>query len=208
MGKAVLKNRIGIIIATKIEAEPFISGLGLTAAETRPVRTWNGERIVLAISEIGKANAAIATAYIMEKHRPSVILNFGAAGAADPKISIGDIYHVDRVYELDRPQMRQPSMPVLHKPDILKGFRRASCGTGDRPALETHERAHAAQFADIVDMEASAIAQACGLYGVTCHIFKIITDTAGFSVRDIIRNMVATRHALFEFYRDRVAPLL
>ncbi len=201
------KRSIGIIIATTIEAEPFLRGLDLATAETKPVRVWSGERVVLALSDIGKSNAAIATAHCIEAHRPSVILNFGAAGAADPKAAIGDIYHVDKVYELDRPQM-QHATPVVHKPDTLKGFRRASCGTADRPVLEAHERARAAQFADIVDMEASAIVQACGRYGVKCHIFKVITDTEGSGVRDIIRNMVLTRNSLFEFYRDRVAPLV
>ena len=100
------------------------------------------------------------------------------------------------------------AVPVVHKPDTLKGFRRASCGTGDRPVLKDHDRAAAAHYADIVDMESAAVVQACSRYGVKCYIFKVITDTAGCGVRDIIKNMLATRNSLFDCFRDQVLPLI
>ncbi len=207
MHATTMKSKIGIIIATKIESEPFINGLGLTAFETKPFRVWSGGSIVCAVSGIGKANAAIATAHCIEAHRPSAIFNFGAAGAADRTLTIGDIFHVDKVYELDRPQLGR-AMPVVHKPDTLKGFRRISCGTSDRPMLEESDRAAAAQFTDIVDMEGAAVIQACEMYGVKCYLFKVVTDTAGCGLRDIIQNILATRNSLFECFRDRVMPLI
>ena len=201
----IMKSATGIIIATKIEAEPFIQGFGLETIEKKPVPVMGNNAIVLAISDIGKTNAAIATSHLIQKFQPTRICNLGAAGAVDRNFKIGDILHIDKIYELDRPRLPSDD-PVVHKPDTLKGFRTVSLATQDRPVLKDLDRMAAGKLADLVDMEGAAVVQVCQAFGISVNIFKIVTDTAGCTPREILVNMLKTRDSLFEFFRDRVLP--
>jgi nucleoside phosphorylase len=198
---------IGLIIATKIEAEPFISGLGLKLIEKKPFRLYEGGGFTLVLSDIGKANAAMATTYLISQRRPPVIINLGAAGATDRKFGIGDIYHIDKIYEPDRPRLTS-SKPVAHKPDTLKGFRTATLATQDRPAIRPADRAAAGKYAGLVDMEGGSVVQACRAFGVKAYLFKVVTDNDGCGAMEIIRNMLSTRKELFRFFSERVLPAL
>lgn len=53
--------------------------------------TLNGNEIILVQSRIGKANAAMSTAILIERFAPDFILNTGSAGGMDHSLSIGDI---------------------------------------------------------------------------------------------------------------------
>ncbi|MBN2158762.1 MAG: hypothetical protein JW807_05155 [Spirochaetes bacterium] len=198
-------DRTGIIIATKIEAEPFIKGLDLSLIAKKPFRVYGNDSMVLALSDIGKSAAAMATAHCIDHHGPHCIVNLGAAGAVRHGLRVGDILHIQKIYEPDRPQLLRRG-PVVHKPRTMKGFATATLATQDRPAISDSDRSAAGEYADLADMEGAAVAQACGAYGVDAYLFKIVTDTAGCTVREIIVNMLKTRNSLFEFFRDRVLP--
>jgi adenosylhomocysteine nucleosidase len=195
----------GIVMATKIEAEPFIEGFGLALVEKKPVRLYAAGPLVLALSGIGKAAAAIATAALIERHHPDAVFNCGAAGAAAGGFAVGDILQIDKVYEPDRLHLLT-GRPMKHKPDTMRGFRRASLATRDRPFLGVEDRHAAAAHADLVDMEGAAVVQACRAYGVDVYLFKIVTDTHGAGAKEIIGTMIATRGSMFEFFRDRIRP--
>ncbi|MEG0497612.1 MAG: 5'-methylthioadenosine/adenosylhomocysteine nucleosidase [Carnobacterium sp.] len=51
----------------------------------------NGNDVILVQSRIGKANAAMSTAILIERFAPDFILNTGSAGGMDRSLSIGDI---------------------------------------------------------------------------------------------------------------------
>ena len=97
----------GIIIATSLEAEPFIKALKMREIEDRPFPVYGCDNIFLSISGIGKANAAMATAYMCSKFDPKWIMNLGAAGATQASRELGDIYHIEKVIEPDRPQAQK-----------------------------------------------------------------------------------------------------
>ncbi len=203
----MMSSYTGIIIATKIEAKPFIDGLGLELIEKKPVPIYSNGSTVLALSGIGKSSAAIAATDLADRYPLSRIINLGAAGSTGMKFNIGDILHIDTVYELDRPRPDSDG-PVEHKPDTLKGFTCATLATQDRPVLGQDDRAAAGRFADLVDMEGAAVVQACRALDVEVHLFKIVTDTTVCTVKDIIGSIVETRGQLFEFYREKVMPVL
>lgn len=204
---ATMNAPIGIIIATKTEARPFINGLGLELIEKKPVTLYGNGSTVLALSGIGKSCAAISSAYLINRYQPSCIINLGSAGATGMKFKVGDILHVEKVYELDRPRLVSNG-PVEHRPDMLKGFTGATLATQDHPVLEEDDRIAAGAYADIVDMEGAAVVQACRTFGVDVYLFKIVTDTAGYGVKEIIGSIAATRNSLYDYYRDRVVPQL
>ncbi|MBN2078590.1 MAG: 5'-methylthioadenosine/S-adenosylhomocysteine nucleosidase [Spirochaetes bacterium] len=200
-------KKIGIIIATKIEAEPFIEGLRMRRIARKPVPLYGNGSLVLAVSGIGKTNAALGAARLIGDHHPALAVNCGAAGAAHPGLHTGEIFQIDRVYELDRPHLVH-GRPMTHRPDTLKGFPCATLATQDRPVMEDDDRREACRHADLVDMEGAAIVQACRASGLPVYLFKIVSDTAGHGRKEIIERMAAVRHDLFAFFSERVLPAI
>lgn len=52
---------------------------------------YNGIPLLLAESGIGKGNAAVAAALVMERYAPKAIINVGTGGGFSPRLAIGDI---------------------------------------------------------------------------------------------------------------------
>lgn len=53
--------------------------------------TLNGRKVVIALTGIGKVNAAITTALVIEHFHPEEVLFSGIAGGVDPSLSPGDL---------------------------------------------------------------------------------------------------------------------
>ena len=71
----------GLIMATRIEADPFIQGLKLEKMENSFFHVYSNDDVTLIISGIGKTNAAMATTYMISTFSPNRILNPGACGS-------------------------------------------------------------------------------------------------------------------------------
>jgi adenosylhomocysteine nucleosidase len=194
---------IGIIMATRVEAEPFIDGFGLAPAGTVPVRMYAAGPVVLAVSGIGKTAAAIATTALIERYHPSAIFNCGAAGAASGEHPPGEVFQIDRIVEPDRPRLMDGD-PIIHTPDIRPGFAAASLATRDRPVINDEDRAATARLADLVDMEGAAVTQVCRAYLTPVYLFKIVTDIAGHSIDEIKGNILLYRTRLYDHFSEQV----
>ncbi len=123
---------ICLVAATLMEAEPFIKILDMKETETRPFFIFKGKEIMLGISAIGKANAAMCTAYCCMKYQPEIILNAGAAGAVDDTREVGTIFQIKKIIEPDRPHLRS-NTPWVQTPDTMEGFENAVLATQDKP---------------------------------------------------------------------------
>jgi nucleoside phosphorylase len=209
---------IGLIFATMTEAKPFVQGLAMEKIENSPfsvfkkARTENGpfekDRIVLVISGIGKANAAMAAAYCCQTFHPIRICNLGAAGATDNSFALGDILHITEAIEYDRPELRSNS-PHVHSPHILEGFPLAKVATQDIPVIDADKREEIASIAGLVDMEAASIIQACDRFQTKCVIFKFVSDTPEHTHEDdIVKNIKQYRDSLYDFFQNAVMPRL
>lgn len=212
---------IGLIFATMTEAKPFVQGMALKKIENAPFsvfkngRIRNGPfsvpekgRIVLVISGIGKANAAMAVAYCYQTFHPALICNLGAAGATDDSFTLGDILHITEAIEYDRPELGS-NKPHVHSPHVLKGFPLAKVATQDTPVIDPNKRKEIASFAGLVDMEAASIIQACGKFQSKCIIFKFVSDTPDHTHGDdIIKNIKLYRKSFYDFFQNTVIPRL
>ncbi len=189
-------------MATLLEAKPFILGLGLKKSEQRPFELFVDGNVLLVISGIGKANAAMATAYCCEKFKPANIYNLGSAGAAHDSLSLGEIFHINKIIEYDRPEFKS-GKPHVFKPEKLDGFKTAVLATSDRAVIDPSERKIISQEADLADMEGAAVFQAGRLFQTECYLFKFVSDTPEHtSGKDIVKNIKAYRTAFYEFIRD------
>jgi adenosylhomocysteine nucleosidase len=204
------ENRLtGIIMATGMEAGPFIEAFNMREMEDRPFQVYGQGDIKIAISGIGKANAAMATAYICARHNPEWIMNLGAAGATRESCDPGDIYHIEKVIEPDRPHL-ESNTPYVHIPALLSGFQKAVLATQDRPVVKIEEFRQIATLADLVDMEGASVVQAGRRFGKECLLFKFVSDTPVHAGQEelIIEHIKHYSDPFCEFISNEVIPVL
>lgn len=125
---------------------------------------------------VGKVNAAIAAAQLIERYKPNRVINFGTAGG----ITVGTgLHQASRFVQRDM-QCRDLGFlpgqtPYDNRPVVLDlDSAGLICSTGDNfvtdPNLEIS--------ADLVDMESYAIAKACNAEGIEFLCYKFVTDQA------------------------------
>lgn len=169
-----LKEQLGSYQEKVIAGTPFYQG------------TIAGQDVILLQSGIGKVNAALSTAVLLNHFQPDVVINTGSAGGFNKDLEVGDIvissevrYHdVDAtVFGYEYGQV--PQMPATYKAEerlinlaeraakseinahnIIKGL----IATGDSFMSDPERAAFVmTKFPDLqaAEMEAGAIAQVC-----------------------------------------------
>ena len=193
-----------LIMATKMEAAPFIRGLDLVQVPNSPLPVFKRADLNLVISGIGKTSSAMAATFAcLTFDRPN-ICNLGAAGSVASDLQPGDIRHINKVLEPDRQDWKTGSAGC-HFPDILAGFETGFLATTDRPVLLPEERMKISEHARLIDMEAAPIVQVCRKFQVPCYIFKYISDTPADTAKDdIVSNIRKYRDPFFAYIRRNV----
>ena len=189
--------KTAIITAMKEEADHIIKQYNLT--ETKKLHTlsvFENEDIVLALAGIGKVQAAIGTTYILENYIVDKLINVGIAGSLlGNRAQIGDVFLVSKIAQHDiYLPFDGPHLDYAKKEITLDsreyGFNEtdfsvkegAFCLTGDQfidDALKVAELS-TKYGADVIEMEAFAIASVAREYGVLdkCIFIKAISDGA------------------------------
>ncbi|HQO39227.1 MAG TPA: hypothetical protein PK986_02050 [Spirochaetota bacterium] len=197
----------GIVIATMLEAEPFIEGLSMELTAREPFPVYTAGDIALVVSGIGKVNAALAAAHLIREKSIPLLHNAGAAGALREGISAGSIYHINEIIDWDRPRLMKGQIRKI-TPAMLEGFSMASLATLDRPVISRGERETVGRAAELVDMEGAGFIQACRTHKVKGCLWKIVSDTAEHQKgSEIIANMKLMVGSLFQFMEQRVLKI-
>ncbi len=197
---------IALVMATMVEAKPFVRGMDLKELEKKPFPVFKNDNSILVVSGIGKANAAMATAYCCQEFKPSCICNLGAAGASGLSQPLGEIYHIDKIIEYDRPKLTSDELTV-QQPDILDRFPTATLSTSDRAIIDPKERKEISVFSDLMDMEGASVVQACRIFETKCYVFKFVSDTPEHTEDgDIIKNIRSYRTPFCDFFLRSVLP--
>lgn len=162
-----------------------------------------GLDIVLLRSGIGKVNAAVSTALLLDRYQPDYVINTGSAGGFHPDLNVGDIvissgvchHDVDVTpfgYDLGQVpgsptcflpdpklvKIAKESIESLHEVVHMEGL----IATGDRFMHQVDDVETTRQnFPDMIacEMEAAAIAQTCESMGVPFVITRSLSDIAG-----------------------------
>lgn len=199
---------IGIVMATMLEAASFIRDLALLKESEIPFPVYKNDTVRLIVGGIGKTNAAMATTYFIEKHRPICICNTGAAGSTNNEYTLGEIYHIEKIVEPDRPDLKT-GIPCEQIPNVLLGFPLAILSTRDAPVHDVEDRANIARIAGLADMEGAAVNQVCSHFKTSCFLFKFVSDTPEhMSSREIIKNIKLYSNTFSEFFCRSVMPRL
>jgi len=123
---------------------------------------------------VGKVNAASTTAMLIERHKPKRIINFGTAGG----ITVHSGFHqVSKFVQRDMvccelgSQLGQTPFEDGVVLDLGTGI---TCSTGDNFVTDPNLQIPA----DVVDMEAYAIAKVCNKNNVEFLCYKFVSDSA------------------------------
>jgi adenosylhomocysteine nucleosidase len=159
-----------------------------------------GVQVILALSGIGKVNAALTTSIIIERFVPDYIINTGSAGGLKGGIQIGDVVVGNEVahhdvdvtafgYVLGQvPQLPPRFFANQHLIDAAKQAAQVFTGarihtglivSGDQfIGTAEQNRFIKEKFVDVVavEMEAAAIAQTCHQLNTPFVIIRAISD--------------------------------
>lgn len=196
----------GIVMATLLEAAPFINSGLFACIEEKPLPVYRYKSAYLILSGIGKASSAIAATYLIIKYKTETMFNIGAAGATTDGFRFGDILHIETVIDYDRPKLTGSKTRFL-KPDVLSDYKTAVLATRDKAVVTAEERAKAGELASLADMEGAGFVQACRTFKVKNHLFKIVTDTPDHTSHyQIIENMKNSADLLYRFFLENFLP--
>lgn len=201
---------IGIVIASHVEAAPFLALQKWDAIETEPFGIYKGNlglgisEAFVVVSGIGKVAAAVATHLLICKYGIKRIFNFGICGAlkqADGFVT-GAMFTINMAVEGDRregPEMAKPERCVTDFFCVLPTAKLVTC---DQPVFNARRKEDLLELGDLVDMEGAAIARVANMYGVPCVLIKGISDGAKEGDRnELLKNidMVSCKLASFCF---------
>ena len=148
-------------------------------------------------SGVGKVNAALTAAKLIERYNPRTVWNFGTAGGI--MLATG-LHEMKNFVERDKGKCPESINLVLPTDPIIISFGIGyTCSTGDNfvtdPNLEIP--AHA------VDMEAYAIAKACINQHAEFKCFKYVSDQADEGAdTDWLKNIQAGEEHYIKQYQS------
>lgn len=199
-------EKIGIIGAMDIEVEQFkremisVQTEIISGTEFVSGKLW-GKDTVVAVSGVGKVNAAICTQTMILRYSPSFIINSGVAGGLEPSLNICDVVVADAVvqHDMDTSPLGDPvgyisGLDVVDIPcdkDICHTLCQAAqengihsltgkIASGDQFINSNSKKEWLCKTFDAFacEMEAAAIGHAAYKNGVPFGILRSISDNA------------------------------
>jgi len=161
-GKAV-----AIVVAMARELAPMLRGV--RPQEVDGLQFFELDRVVVAVGGIGRKAATRAAQAAVEGYEPSMMVSAGIAGALSPGLKVGDVVAAREVV------------------DTTSGIHFASSGgdavvaTVSSVSGPAEKRMLAERWnADVVDMEAAAVAEVARSRGIEFAAVKTISDSLDF----------------------------
>ncbi|WP_299738592.1 5'-methylthioadenosine/S-adenosylhomocysteine nucleosidase [uncultured Rossellomorea sp.] len=161
------------------------------------------KEVILLRSGIGKVNAAMSTAVLLQHFKPDCIINTGSAGGFDPSLNVGDVvistevrHHDVDVTAFGYEYGQVPQLPAAFTADekLMKTAIASVKELGDAQVVSgliatgdsfmndlVRVEAIRDKFTDLqaVEMEAAAIAQVAHQFHVPFVIIRSLSDIAG-----------------------------
>ena len=188
---------IGIVVATRVEAEALLAALAARPLADEPFEAYvfdpsagrAGGAVV--ISGMGKAAAAEATAWLLDSRRPESVLNVGVCGALSEAVDVGGVYRIVEAVDGDAPPETAPIAADACDGSPWRHLPAARLATVAEPVFQADRRRSLAARADVVDMEGAAVLDVCRRRGVPCCLLKGVTDLADRAGKDDIQRNIA-----------------
>ncbi|MDR2639219.1 MAG: 5'-methylthioadenosine/adenosylhomocysteine nucleosidase [Helicobacteraceae bacterium] len=226
---------IGIIGAMIEEIEPILDRL--TCVKTTRIGgnkyhegSYGGKQVTVAYSRIGKVNAALTAATLIERFNAEKILFSGVAGALKSHLKIGDLIYAERLvqHDVDISAFGHPLGFIPESGDyfetsaqlneiaasvaLVRGVElgKGTIATGDQFIADGAKKEWIQkQFgADAVEMEGAAVACVCAAFHIPVFVLRAISDAAdmdaGFNFDEFLKSSAKISA---DFVLDMVARL-
>jgi len=188
---------VGIVFATRREAEPFLSLAPVEALEARPLPLFQTTAdspvaCMAVISGMGKVAATLAATHLVLAHRVSMLINAGLCGrlTMNKRWDIGDLLCISSAVEGDCDRFGKKEPPVACDPGWFRPMTSARLVTSDRPVFDSRWRDHLGAMGELADNEGAAVARVAQRYRIPCAMLKGISDSADETGRqDVARHI-------------------
>jgi 5'-methylthioadenosine/S-adenosylhomocysteine nucleosidase len=186
--------------AMAAEAAPFVARRGLVLAQTDArygFQFYEGEGLVVAVAgthprfqvdSIGTISAALLTSAMLERYRPTRLVNAGTAGGFEARgAQVGDVFLGAEVAVFHDRRIPLPGFEAMGRGHLpvecdralaaALGLKVGVVSTGDSLDCTSDDLAQlTALDAQVKEMEAASIAWVCERHGVPLVLLKAITD--------------------------------
>ena len=149
---------------------------------------------------VGKVNAAMTAAELIAKYNPERVINFGTAGGITVK---SGFHQVSKFVQRDMMCCELGSLPgqtPFEDMIIIDNGDGLTCSTGDNFVTDSNLLIPA----DVVDMEAYAIAKVCKKHNVEFLCYKFVSDGAN---EDALSDWRSTVSQGQEYYMNKLKEL-
>lgn len=191
--------KIGIICPMEVEMERLIAVFGAEEYKNGifNAKINSSKELYIAISGIGKVNAAASTQRLIDLTDVDIVINSGVAGGLNSELGIGDVvisktavYHdFNPLSLLDE---YSPFGKIFHADKSLAALAEKACialgtrfihgtiATGDRFIADNEDKQRIIDGfgGDCVEMEGAAVAHVCVLNKIRFVIIRALSDFA------------------------------
>ena len=202
MAKGGITMKIGIIVATRTELDPFIHVFGpppvsFARSHGFTVMKWtygSKKAIFLIVSGVGEIASAMSTQYLIDNYQVDGVINYGVAGGLHQTHSAGKLGIVKSLIHTDFDITLSGKHVIGEYPDgvgpfispkfsfisdeLTKDLSRFVCASADKfvGGGEPKERLRREFGADICEMEAAGVLMACNRNGTPVTLVKAVSD--------------------------------
>jgi adenosylhomocysteine nucleosidase len=155
------------------EIRPLVKGWKMVEREygERRFKFYENNGVVVVCGGIGPEAARRATEAVLSIYKARAVQSVGFAGALDDRGKVGDVAAPGRVVDATDGS----SFAIDHGVGTLVSF-------GSVAGPDQKARLAKAYAAQMVDMEAAAVARGAEARGATFHALKVVSDEAGFAM--------------------------
>jgi adenosylhomocysteine nucleosidase len=165
---------LAIVAAMPVELAPIIGRL--PSRSIGGVDLYELPNAIVAVGGIGAQFARRATEVVIEYAQPRRVISAGLVGAVSPKLKVGDVARIREVIDATA-GTRYPGRDGKW---ILVTSARVSSVADKQRLLARHG-------ADVVDMEAAAVAEVAREHGMEFASVKAVSDEASFLMPPMTR---------------------
>ncbi|HVZ60696.1 MAG TPA: hypothetical protein VG892_07920 [Terriglobales bacterium] len=177
-----MSERIAIVAAMEREVRPLVKGWEQLSIRGLPA--WKSGATVVVCGGIGSQPARLAAESVVAMHRPTRLISAGFAGSLEEDLNPPDVVFASRV--LDAVSKLVFTCEGFHERDAEPEHKQATLLTVSSIAEVLSKQEMARQFAaQIVDMEAAAVAEVAVRNGIRFHAIKAISEGLHFPLPPI-----------------------
>lgn len=163
----MLHKSVAVVAAMSRELAPLLKGLG--GQKTGGIEFFELPLAVIAIGGVGRDAARRTSEAVSAKYSPSLLVSAGLAGALPSKLRVGEVVNAREVVDADSGE----HFPAIGAEGTVATVSAVS-GPSEKRALAERWKA------DVVEMEAAAVARVAQQRGIEFAALKAISDELDF----------------------------